>query len=111
MAEANNIVAVLKLKINKFRGKKKLATGLPWWSSGWEMPANVGYTGPIPGREDSTCLGAVKPMGHKAMCLERVLHNKRSHSDERPCNTGKSSPLPTAKESLCTATRPSTYNN
>ena len=33
--------------------------------------------------EDSTCLGVVKPVGHKPMCLERVLHNKRSHGDER----------------------------
>jgi len=28
MAETNNIVVVLKLKINKLGGKKKLATGL-----------------------------------------------------------------------------------
>ena len=49
MAETNNIVVVLKLKINKLGGKKKFATGLLWWSSGWEMPVNVGDTGPIPG--------------------------------------------------------------
>ena len=41
--------------------------------------------------EKSTCLGAIKPVGHKPMYLEWVLHNKRSHGDESP-HTAKSHP-------------------
>ena len=48
------------------------------------LPAYVGDNGPIPSQKDSICLSAVNPLGHKPMCLERVLHNKRSHGDERP---------------------------
>ena len=44
--------------------------------------------------EDPTCCGATKPTSHnywacvpqllKPACLEPVLHNKRSHRDEKP---------------------------
>ena len=99
------IAVVLKLKINKLRGKKAynrtflvvhwLRICLPMWGTQARSQE----------REDSSCLGAVKPVGHKPMCLEQVLHNKRSHGDERPCSTAKSSRLPTPRESLCTATK------
>ena len=67
------------------------------------LPACVGDTGPIPRPRRFHSLGAVKPVGLKPMCLEWVLHNKRSHSDKRPCTQQRATPLPTTRESLCTA--------
>ena len=56
------------------------------------LPACVGDTGPIPRPRRFHSLGAVKPVGLKPMCLERVLHNKRSHSDKRPCTQKRAAP-------------------
>ena len=57
-------------------------------------PANAGDTVWALVREDPTCRGATKPMSHKYWAhapqllkptrLEPVLHNKRSHSNEKP---------------------------
>ena len=44
----HSIVIGLKLKINKLRGKN-LATGLPWWSTGWESSCLYGGHRPEPG--------------------------------------------------------------
>ena len=70
------IAVVLKLKINKLRGKKAcnrtslvVQSGicLPMWGT-WALSLD---------QEDSTCLGVVKPVGHKPMCLERVLKKEK----------------------------------
>ena len=105
MAETNNIVVVLKLKINKLRGKKSLHQDFPGGPVVGKCLPTWGTQARTLEWEDSTCLGAVKPVGHKPMCLEWVLHNKRLPSDERPCATAKSSRLPTARESLRTVTK------
>ena len=58
-------------------------------------PANAGDTGVRAlVREDPTCRGATKPMHHnywackpqllKPVRLEPMLHNKRSHRNEKP---------------------------
>ena len=64
-------------------------------------PANAGDTGSILGpgrshtpREDPTCHGATKPVHHNywahmlqllnPVCLEPMLHNKRSRCNEKP---------------------------
>ena len=52
-------------------------------------PANAGDTRIQPlVQEDSTCLGANKPMhqNYGACALEPVLHNKRSHCNEKPAH-------------------------
>ena len=45
--------------------------------------------------EDSTCQGAAKPLCHNygAHTLESMLHNKRSHRNEKPTHPNKESPL------------------
>ena len=88
----HNIVVVLKLKINKLRENKdcnRISLVVQWlgiclqmWgtrASSWDW-------------EDSTCLRAVKDVGHKPMCLEQVLHSKRSHGDEKTLHHSKGRP-------------------
>ena len=48
----HSIVIVLKLKINK--GEKKLAKGLPWWSTGWESASQCEGHRPDPETEKIT---------------------------------------------------------
>ena len=50
-------------------------------------------------REDPTCRGATKPVRHNYWAcalepahLEPVLHNKKSHCNEKPTHCNKSSP-------------------
>ena len=50
------------------------------------LPASGGDTGL---REDSTCCGATKPVHPNT---EPMLHNKRSHHNEKPTNCKESSP-------------------
>ena len=55
-------------------------------------PANAGDTGSIPDpeRKDPTCCGVTKPVhqNYGACALQSVLHNKKSHLNEKPlhCN-------------------------
>ena len=79
-------------------------------------------------REDPTCRRATKPVRHnywacalepashnyracvselpKPACLEPVLHNKRSHPNEKPAHCNEQwPPLATTRESLRTATK------
>ena len=82
-------------------------------------------------REDPTCRGATKPVRHnywacalepvshnywahvpqllKSTCLELVLHNKRSHRNEKPAHRNEEQPPITAtRESLHAATKTQT---
>ena len=101
MAETNNIVVVLKLKINKLREKKAcnrtslvvqwLGIYLPMW----------GTLARSQDQEDCTCLRALKPVGHKLMFLERVLHNKRSHCKGKTLHHSKEQPPFPQLEEAC----------
>ena len=76
MAETNNIVVVLKLKINKVgRGGGSLQQRFSGGPVVGKCLSMWGTQARSQDREDSTCLGVVKPVGHKPMCLEQVLHN------------------------------------
>ena len=58
-------------------------------------------------QEDPTCCGATKPVRHnywacalERLCLEPVLHNRRSHRNEKPAYHNKElPPLATIRES------------
>ena len=67
-------------------------------------------------QEDPTCRRATKPVSHsywacvpqllKLVCLEPMLHNKRSHPNEKPAHCNKEQPPLTAtRESPCAATK------
>ena len=79
-------------------------------------------------RKDPTCRGATKPVCHnywactlepvsdsywalmpqllRPACLESVLHNKRSHCNEKPAHHNEEQPpLAASRESLHTATK------
>ena len=58
-------------------------TGFPGGSVVKNLPANAGDTGSIPGPGRSHMHGATK-----SVCLEPVLHSKRSYHKEKPahCN-------------------------
>ena len=51
------------------------------------LPANAEHMGSIPVWEDPTCRGATKPVR-----LEPVLHNKRSHHNEKPAHRNEEKP-------------------
>ena len=70
-------------------------------------------------QEDPTCCGATKPLHHnywahvpqllKPMRLEPVLHNKRSHHNEKSVHCNEEPLLATTRENLRTAIK--TKNN
>ena len=65
--------------------------------------------------EDPTRHGATKPMHHNywsPRALEPVLHNKRSHFNEKPAHRNKSSPhSPQLKKAHAQQWRPNTTKN
>ena len=84
--------------------------GFPGGTVVKNLPANAGDTGSALVQEDPTCCGATKPMHHnywactvlmshnywagvlqvlKPMRLEPMLHNKRSHRNEKPVHHNK----------------------
>ena len=78
---------------------KKYQRGLPWWHSGWESACQCRGQGfkPWSGRfphaaeQRSPCATTTEPALWSpqatvtgAACLEPVLHNKKSHRDEKP---------------------------
>ena len=97
--------------------------GLPWWSVQWRgacLPTQETWVGSL-ALEDSTCRRATEPVRHnywtstlesgshncwahtlqllKAMHLELMLHNKRSHHN---APTTKNSPCSVQLEKACT---------
>ena len=87
--------------------KLKNRKGLPWWRSGWESACQCSGDGP--GRSHmprsnyarapqllSLCSRAREPQLLKPAHLEPVLHNKRSHRNEKPAHHNKEQPLLTA---------------
>ena len=74
----HNTVIILQLKINfkKERDRKN-------------PPANAGVQSLV--QEDPTCRGATKSIHHNySICaLEPMLHNKRSHHNEKPMHHNK----------------------
>ena len=85
---------------------KQSGLGLPWWRRAWESACQCRAHG-----EDPTCRAATKPVRHnywacalepvshnywacmpqllKPACLEPMLHNKRSHLNEKPAHHNK----------------------
>ena len=72
--------------------------------------------------EDSTCLGATKPMGHnywaymlqplKPTHIEPMLHHKRRHRNEKSAHCSKeATQLTAARENRTKQWRPSTTEN
>ena len=67
--------------------KNKSQVGLPWWSVVKNLPANAWDMGPILAQEDPTCQEATLLMCSNywnSRALEPMLHNKRSHCNEKP---------------------------
>ena len=59
------------------------------------LPANAGDVGSIPGLRRFHTLWAAKahePQQLKPVCLQTVLHNKRSHRNEKPVHHIKGGP-------------------
>ena len=79
------------------------------------LPANAGDMGSIPGlRKFHTPLAtkAHEPQLLKPMCLEPVLHNKRSHGNEKPVHHSKGDPPSTpTTENLCSDKDPAQTKN
>ena len=90
--------------------------GFPGGALVKNLPANAGSWVRALVWEDPICHGATKPVCHnywarvsqllKPVCLEPVLHNKRSHHNKKPVHRNKENPpLATTRESPRTATK------
>ena len=85
---------------------KMESEGFPGGAVVENPPANAGDMGSILVREDPTCCGATKLVCHnywarvpqllKPMRLEPVLHNERSHFNEKPAHRDEEWPPLTA---------------
>ena len=105
-----------------------MVLGFPGGAVVKNLPASAGDTGSNPGPEDPTCRGAaghvhhnywacaLEPMSHnywahepqllKPESLEPVLHNKRSHRNEKPAHRNEEqAPLNATRETLRSATK------
>ena len=90
------------------RGLQNTVQGLSWWLSGKESACQCRRHGFDPwSRRIPHCSGAAEPVSHNYWAcapepgsynywslspLEPMLHNKRSHSNEKPLNHNQSSP-------------------
>ena len=106
---------------------KKNKGGFPGGTEVKNLPANAGNRGlsPGPGRShmpgsNEACAPqllslrsrASKPQLLKPTCLEPMLHNKRSHRNERPAHHNEEwAPLAATRKSPRAATRPNAAKN
>ena len=91
---ATNLLCLHRI-VKEQMGPFKPNWGLPWWSNGWESAANAGDAGSVPslGRSHRPQSNQAHAHDRWSLCLEPVLCNGRSLSEEKPHTATREQPL------------------